>query len=176
MSSTYIKNHYLIRCETLNKYLVKSCHCLPQIKRVKLFFYIRSGDDFNSAGFKYNLYCFIYFLYNLFGIVPLLNKNNNSLINLSKESYSLKLVFTETDTIYYSLFSFFVQSCVFSTKDAIFLKNSVIFNFLDNKLGILPFDSDVVSRVSIEFFIPNLHLFENKGLALKNLHPFKNIV
>ena len=176
MSSTYIKNHYLIKCELLNKYLSKSCHCLPQIKRVKLLFLIRSGDDFNSANFKSNLYCFIHLLYNLFGIMPHLNKNQKSLNKFSKESYSLKLVFTETDAIYSSLFSLFVQSCVFSTKDAIFLKDTVIFNFLDNKFGTLLFDSDVVSRVSVEFFIPNLHLFEDKVLALKNLHPFKNIV
>jgi hypothetical protein len=176
MSSTYIKNHYLIRCELLNKYVPKSCYCLPQIKRVKLLFFMRSVDDFNSTASKSNFYGFIHLLYNLFGTVPLLCKKKNPVDKFSKESYCLKLVFTETDVIYSYLFSFFVQSCVFSTKNAIFLKNTVIFNCLDNKFGTSLFDSDVVSRVSVEFFIPNLHLFENKVLVLKNLHPFKNIL
>lgn len=197
--NNFIKNQYLLDCDYINKYNLKSIYKKPSINSIVLEFNLKSilkAYDFtqiSEGNTEIQTKSFL-FLYLLTSFNPFINSNKLKVIKKSDKnepSYSLKAIYSNKEDLNNFLFSLFIENWHRLIRDDLKLFNSKILkanSYITNEKLVfnttLPASSfyemdeliNVIPNLNAREFDINLSFILEKKFIVHNHHNFlKNL-
>lgn len=131
----FCSHNYLLNCDLINKYNLKSIYKKPKLKKIVLHFPIKQLLSINSTDNNLQVKAFLVF-YIIFFSLSFINFDRSKIsnnLNIDPE-YSLKVIISNPEDINLLLLNLFVENYdKFNKEDLIFLKNDIEYENIEKK-------------------------------------------
>jgi hypothetical protein len=116
------QNEYLLDCDLINKYSLKSLYKKPKIKKINIHFPLDSFSNANTVDSNVQVKSMLLF-YTFFSLISYINFKKIKVKKVSKNitdvNFSLKIVLSDIESIYFFLFNLMVENFNRLEKDEI---------------------------------------------------------
>jgi len=162
------QNEYLLDCDLVNKYNLKSLYKKPKIKKINIHFPLNTFSSMNSIDSNLQVKSMLIF-YTFFSLISYINfkkiKVKKSFKGVGEANFSLKIVLSSTESVYLFLFNLIVENFNRIENNEVKLLSKNV--FLDSKNNI----QHIISVPAKTFFdVDDFFSKSIKDIDLKNFN------
>lgn len=104
------QNEYLLNCDSINKYNLKSVYKKPNVKKININFPVGAFSSVNTIDSNVHVKSMLIF-YTFFSLISYINfKKIRLKKSVSEANFSLKIILSDKESIYFFLFNLLMEN------------------------------------------------------------------